>query len=342
MNLLLRTDASIAIGTGHVMRCLALAQAWQDAGGRAIFATAETTHAVVERLGSESCEVISIAAPVGSRADCAGAVALAREYNARWMVVDGYRFGADYQQALKSAGLRVLFMDDNGHAGHYSADLVLNQNAHANEAMYGDRESYTRLLLGPTYALLRREFDSWRGWKRESRSAGRKVLVTMGGSDPENFTAVVIEALRRLPNLEATVVVGGSNPHFDGLQQTTAQDAGWLQLRRSVPDMPALIAWADVAVSAAGSTCWEMCMLGLPAILVDVAENQTPIARGLALKQVAIHLGNNKSVTAADVARETDALLASSATRASMSRRGQEMVDGEGVARVISEMQLRG
>ena len=113
-------------------------------------------------------------------------------------MVDGYQFNADYQRALKAAGFRVLFLDDYGHATHYSADLVLNQNAYANEKMYAARESYTRLLLGTDYCLLRREFSSWRGWKREIAPIGTKILVTMGGSDPENFTTDVVEALCHL------------------------------------------------------------------------------------------------------------------------------------------------
>jgi len=342
MNLLFRADASIAIGTGHVMRCLALAQAWQDTGGRAIFAMSDTTPAIAERLRAEACEVVPVAAPIGSQKDFERVAALAREHAADWVVVDGYGFGTDYQRALKSADLEILFVDDSGSASPYAADLVLNQNAYANEALYGGRESYTRLLLGPSYAMLRREFNSWREWKRELAPVGRKVLVTMGGSDPENFTAVVVEALRLLPNLEARVVVGGSNPHFESLQRAASQDSGWLQLRRSEPNMAELMAWADVAISAAGSTCWEMCMLGLPAILVDLADNQTPIARELAIREVAIHLGGHKNVSVKDIARATNTLLTSRVGRATMSRRAQEMVDGEGVTRVLSEIQRRG
>ena len=226
MNLLFRTDASLTMGTGHVMRCVALAQAWQDAGGRAVFAMAETTTGIQARLAAESCEVRSVSCVAGTEQDSAQTIALARELAAEWIVVDGYQFNADYQRALKAAGFKVLFLDDYGHAAHYSADLVLNQNAYADEKMYDARESYTRLLLGPSYCLLRREFTSWRGWKREIAPIGRKVLVTMGGSDPDNFTATVIEGLRSLPNIEATVVVGGSNPHIESLQRMTAAHGG--------------------------------------------------------------------------------------------------------------------
>ncbi len=173
--LLIRADASIPAGTGHVMRCLALAQAWQDAGGDVGFVMAESTSSIEGRLAGETCPVESISAVAGSQDDASRTIVLARERQAEWIVVDGYQFGADYQRALKDAGLRVLFLDDYGHARRYSADLVLNQNVCASTAIYGDREAQTRLLLGPRYSLLRREFAAWRNWNREISSSCHRV-----------------------------------------------------------------------------------------------------------------------------------------------------------------------
>ena len=150
-DLVLRTEASVAIGTGHVMRCLALAQAWGDAGGRVIFAMARTTPAVEERLRNEGFEVARVDTQVGSIADAEETADLAQKRGASWVVVDGYEFGAEYQASLKSRRMKVLFIDDNGHAGRYSADLVLNQNIHASEELYRSRETSTKLLLGPAF-----------------------------------------------------------------------------------------------------------------------------------------------------------------------------------------------
>jgi len=104
-DLLLRTESSVAIGTGHVMRCLALAQAWCDAGGHAIFAMSEATPAVEQRLRIEPFEVVRMAVPVGSAADAEGTANLAHSRGASWVVVDGYEFGAEYQADLKSLSL---------------------------------------------------------------------------------------------------------------------------------------------------------------------------------------------------------------------------------------------
>jgi UDP-2,4-diacetamido-2,4,6-trideoxy-beta-L-altropyranose hydrolase len=133
--LLVRCDASVAIGTGHAMRCLALAQAWQDAGGHVVFAMLEATSAVEDRLHREGIEVARLRAEVGSADDARETIMLAATKQASWVVVDGYKFDANLQTHLKEAGHKVLLVDDTGGAAHYSADLVLNQNVCANEML---------------------------------------------------------------------------------------------------------------------------------------------------------------------------------------------------------------
>ena len=339
--LILRADASIAMGTGHLMRCLALAQAWQDHGGECIFAMAESTASAEERIRREKFEVVTLAESPGSPQDAAQIVELARARRAGWVVLDGYQFHVEYQRQLKTAGVKLLTVDDTGHAGAYASDLVLDQNVHATEDFYARRESYTQLLLGPRYALLRREFKPWRSWNREISPVARKVLVTVGGSDPDNVTLRVIRALRLIAedNLEATVVVGGSNPHGHELEREVQNGGNAFRLVKDVPDMPQLMADADVAISAAGITTWEMCFLGLPAVLIDVAENQTPGARQLDRQGIAIHAGSSEEVTPESIAARLKPLLASAKCRAAMSERGRKLVDGLGAERVISAMQ---
>ncbi len=274
--LMIRADANVDIATGHVMRCLALAQAWQDKGGEVVFVMAESTPAVEKRLKAEGMDIERIDAGLGGVQDRERSCALALARSASWVVLDGYHFGADYQQSFKAAGHKVLFLDDNGHAKKYCADLVLSQNAHADENIYQCRDSDTRLLLGPEYALLRREFAAWRDWKREIPAAGSRLLITFGGSDPDNFTLRVLEALQRVSveNFEAVVVVGGNNPHLNSLEQAVAKHTDRVRLSSDASNMPELMAWADGAVAAAGATCWEMCFLSLPALLLDLAPNQ--------------------------------------------------------------------
>lgn len=322
------------MGTGHVMRCIALSQAWQDAGGTAAFAMAQSTEAVRTRLASECCELKNVSCAMGTTDDVERTVTLAQELKCDWVVVDGYHFGADYQRGLGAAGLKVLFVDDYGHSQHYSADVVLNQNLSSSGKLYSNRESWTRLLLGPRYALLRREFNAWRDWERRILPNCHRVLVTMGGSDERNVTATVIKGLctAALKDLEATVLVGGSNPHLKELQGI-ARGAPTIKLVKDVSDVGEFMAAADIAISAAGTTVWELCLLGLPSVLIDVADNQTAVAKELHQRGCAIHIGTD--VIPEVFAQKIEWLCEATEARQSLSRSARELVDGKGATRVV-------
>lgn len=339
MNLLIRADASIAMGTGHVMRCLALAQAWQDAGGVVTFAAAEITAAMRTRLLAEGCQVVDLSCAAGSADDAKQTSALAQEHRADWIVVDGYQFKSEYQRLIKDAGCKLLFLDDCGHCDHYSADLVVNQNLNANENFYSAREPYTRLLLGTRYCLLRREFSAWREWKREIAPIARRVLVTMGGSDPENLTACAISAVNigRIDGVETAVVVGGSNPHFVELQMMASHFNLPLQIHRDASNIAELMCWADLAISASGSTCWELAFLGVPALLLDVAANQTSLAQQLHKQTCAVHVGNSH-VSPRALADALRSLAGSPELRKALSIRARRLIDGGGAKRVVSAL----
>jgi len=345
--LLVRCDASVAIGTGHAMRCLALAQAWQDIGGRALFAMAQSTAAVEDRLQREGIGVTRLQVEAGSSDDAQATVGLARAQKAAWVVVDGYDFGADYQAALKQGGRKVLCVDDNGGAGPYCADLLLNQNAHATEALYAQKAPGIQRLLGPRFCLLRREFAAWRGWAREVPVRVKRILVTMGGSDAANFTLRVIDAIRRLEegDLETTVVVGGSNPHVERLESAVRDGGAAFSLVKDASNMPELLSAADLAVAGAGTTCWEMCLLGLPALICVLAENQEGIASTLASRGIARSLGRSGDVSVAKIQEELLRLLDAPGERQQMSERGRALVDGNGAGRTAAllqdELQIR-
>lgn len=336
--LLIRADASTAIGTGHVMRCLALAQAWQRQGGSVLFVMAEVPAPLQARLQSEGMAVQSLSVVPGSDQDAIATAALAQEAGSRWVVVDGYQFGATYQQQLKQTGVSVLFLDDYGHAALYTADLVLNQNLTAHPAWYEPRSTHTRLLLGTQYVLLRQEFWPWRHWQRSLAPVARKILVTLGGSDPDNVTLKVIYALKLLniPDLDVVVVVGGSNPHWEMLQATVQDCSFPIRLARNVQNMPDLLAAADLAIAAGGTTTWELAFLGLPSLLLMLAENQRAIAEKLDQSGIAINLGWHDQTAVATIAAAIHQLLPDLETRRKMSQLGQQQVDGWGSLRIVS------
>jgi UDP-2,4-diacetamido-2,4,6-trideoxy-beta-L-altropyranose hydrolase len=338
--LIIRADASAQIGTGHVMRCLALAQAWQDAGGHAIFLMAPGAFALEERLKSEGMGIISMSAQPGSSDDADQTANLAQKLGASWVVVDGYHFAAAYQRFVKDAGLHLIFVDDTGHVDRHCADIVLNQNLHAQQSLYSSREYHTRLLLGIRYALLRREFLKWQGWKREVPEVACRVLVTLGGGDQDNVTLTVIHALQNVwaEGLEAVVVVGGVNPHYEKLQTAVRDSKVPIHLKHDVTNAPELMAWADVAISAAGIIAWELAFMGVPSLFLVQADNQGGTAERLDALGVARNLGRPADLSCDKIARELVNLLVAARRRTEMAHRGRELVDGNGATRVLMHL----
>ncbi len=336
--LLIRADGSALMGTGHVMRCLALAQGWQRTGGRVVFAQAESTSALEQRLRSDGIEVVRLDAIRGSFEDAAQTAELAKERRAS-IVADGYCFGTAWQREIKNSGLWLLLWDDYGQAEHYYADLILNQNLHASPQMYSRREAYTRLILGTRYAQLRREFLEWSNLRRDISAVARKVLVTLGGSDPDNATAKVMQALGRLREAEAVVVVGGSNRNLASLQCAVMSDqSSPIRLLVDAPNMPKLMAWADVAVSAGGSTAWELAFMGLPSLVIVLSKDQVDIAAALDREGVSVNLGEHRQLSVERLAATLESVLADLPLREQMNRRGRQLVDGLGNCRVTTHL----
>ena len=335
--LLIRADANQQMGTGHVMRCLALAQAWQDAGGCATFVMTSKAPKLEARLKLEGMQLVFFQMEAGSKGDAYRTVELARWIGGDWLVVDGYHFDTNYQRIIKEADLHLMLIDDNGHAEHYFADMLLNQNLHANEALYVNREPYTRLLLGTRYVLLRKEFLKWREYRREIPNKAKKILVTMGGGDPNNVTTKVINALKKLDisDLAVKIIIGPSNPHIESLQNALLLAPCSVRIIQNVENMAELMAWADMAISAGGTTSLEIAFTGLPNLVIATAGNQRPVAEQLQEVGAAEYLGWHESLSASELARKLTTLLTTRRVRMQMAQRAQEVLDGKGADRVL-------
>ena len=342
MKLLIRADANSEIGLGHVMRCLALAQACQDSGGAAEFLCASLPPAVDERLRSEGFPVRRIDVVVGSSADAAATVEAARESSATWVAADGYALDAEFQSSMKGSGARLLVIDDMAHLAAYEADLVLNQNPQATDAIYAHRAAGTDLLLGSRYAMLRREFCAWRDCPRKPAPV-RRLLVTLGGADPANVTLKVIQAIRQLETqaIEVIVLVGPANPHRAELVDAVRGSNRAIELKESASNMPELMNWADCAIAAAGSTCWELAFMGVPNLLIVLAENQSGGAEAMQRLNASRNLGWHADLQPEAIAMELEQLLGAKEVRDKMSDCGRALIDGRGAARVIAELGKR-
>jgi len=340
--LLVRADADAARGSGHVMRCLALVHAWRERGGPAWFLSRCANPALRERIQAAGAEFLSLAPDASMELDLQSTLALITELTPSFVVLDGYDFDLDYQRALRATGHRLMVIDDTVRLPLYDADVLLNQSLGAVRSNYNHNPDAT-LLLGPEYALLRREFVYWRSRLHTVPETARKILVTLGGSDPDNVTLKIIEALRQLETarLQIRVVAGPANPHIDELEHAAADFPGPLELLTAVPDMAPLMSWADLAVTGAGGTCWELACLGVPALSLVIAENQRSIAEELAAAGAVVNLGWHTDVAVERVATAVNGLLYSSFRRLRMSQQGRALVDGKGASRVASALSQR-
>ena len=324
------------------MRCLALAQAWQDAGGRACISMAPGLPALEGRLKSEGIEVHHVGAAPGTGKDAALTAELARTHKASWVVVDGYHFDEQYRRQLKASGVRLLWLEDLGYTGRTFADVVLNYNAYAQESLYPAREAATQLLLGPPYVLLRREFLTWRDWTRQIPDVARNVLVTLGGSDPANATRLVVQALQRLnlDGLTVRILTGPGNPHYGALQSMLAGAGASMRLEQNAIDLAALMAWADLAICGGGGTLWEAAFMGLPTCVLVLADHQAPGADALHQLGVALNSGRFDALEESGWVRMLEGLIHDGARRRTMSRCGRMVTGGGNGAQQVVEVML--
>jgi UDP-2,4-diacetamido-2,4,6-trideoxy-beta-L-altropyranose hydrolase len=343
LTLLIRADAYRAIGTGHVMRCMALGQAWKAYGGNVLFASYCESDVLRSRLNEEGFSYIPIQKPYPHPSDLDSITTLldnlcATEQRDRIIVaLDGYHFDGYYQRTIKKKGFRLLFIDDYGHADQYYADVILNQNLSAGTSFYPNYSLYTKFLLGPQYVLLRKEFWKWKTWKRDFPGVAKKVLVTMGGADPDNVTLKVLKALKDLaiPDMEVVVVLGPANPHKDDIEHFLSLFPFKSHLLLSVDNMPELMAWADVAIAAGGSTSWELAFMGLPSLLIILAENQRVVSHKLEESGTSINLGWYDETKVGTIAKVAENTMKNQKVREAMSTKGRSLVDGNGGSEVV-------
>lgn len=334
MKILIRTDGGTTTGTGHVMRCIALAEAARAEGHDVTFVTAPP-NPLEGRIRQTGSDLHPLSSSPGGAADARDTRAMADELSADWIVLDGYGFDGAYQKELGVGAARLLLVDDYGHGSPYAAHLILNQNSYApgNARWYDDRPGRCQLLLGADYAMLRREFAAAER-RTPTDAPARSLLVTLGGSDPDNVTGRVLEALDALPasGPDVTVALGSANPHAAAVRKAVMG-------KRIVIDagMPALMEAADVAVSAAGTTAYELAYMGIPSLLLAIAGNQALVADDMRERGIALALGQD-ALTPVAMAAELKKLLGDGRLRKRLSQKGRAFVDGKGAERVVRAM----
>ncbi|WP_444677800.1 UDP-2,4-diacetamido-2,4,6-trideoxy-beta-L-altropyranose hydrolase [Halomonas sp. E19] len=360
-----RADASLEIGSGHVMRCLTLANALQAQGAQCHFLCREhpghlcemieARGFMVHRLPQEKNEtetgIIPSSEPEPAHAtwlgaswaqDAAASGAILPELAPAWLVVDHYALDHRWETAvlnyLPRSATRLLVIDDLADRRHI-ANLLLDQNLGRNAEDYRGLVPETcQVLAGPRYALLRPEFCEWReaSLSRRAQEPGlKRLLINLGGMDKDNVTGQVLDALTNcdLPHdLQISVVMGATAPWRETVTAQAKAMPWSTEVVVNVSDMARRIAEADLAIGAAGSTSWERCCLGLPTLMVVLADNQREIADALAAKGAALPL--DSADLGASLLGQLAMLDAHGALTA-MSLQAAVLVDGGGSDRVI-------
>ena len=331
--LTVRADADAAMGVGHVMRMIALGQAWRARGGEVVFVS-RVADALADRIRKEG---FLIERP-GADSGCDPEAVCAAAPEGGWVAVDGYHFSPSCVESIRRAGRKALVLDDVNDRGPYRADLLLNQNVGAETAYRYETNPGCAQLMGSSYALLRKEFVEARERESSGRDALRRILVLFGGGDRDNLSGSVLRAAEEsgLPQPHVKVVVGPVCPHADALKALAAKLPFRVDIVENPDDMPGLMRWADLAVAAAGSTCWELCLLGVPMALAVVADNQAGIGDRLAEAGAARLLDRSDIVrSAAGVLRD---LAGGERVLESMGAEARRLVDGRGAMRVAEAM----
>lgn len=334
-----RCDASVGIGGGHVVRCLVLAQSLRQHGWQCGFASRQGTMETISGLTQSGCDILEIDVPTERELQAM------QEYwpgGCDLLVVDHYGLGAQFETASRGWASRIMVIDDLANRPH-DCDLLLDQNLGRTLATYhGLIPKGCLVFLGPKYALLRPEFSENRSYSLDRRAAAGKiesVMISFGLTDPFQMTALAVEAIvASHANVDIEVVIGEGEMTSSGLRSLGRRLGQRMKVHGTVEDMATLMTLADVAFGACGTTAWERCCLGLPTLLVVVAENQVNNAKGLQQFGAAVNLGWRGAIDIEKLKGAFVQLISDPKKTLQMSNRAAVVCDGLGALRVLTHL----
>ena len=359
MKIVFRSDASIEIATGHVMRCLALATALRLRGHNCKFICRDLPGHMGQIIRDYGFELILLPipnatfTPTNDEPIHAAWAGVSWSVDAKeskkfiqgsdWLVLDHYSFDIRWQTHVRSIGLKIMVIDDLADRPH-AADLLVDQNLGRQSSDYDSLlPENTERLIGPRYALLRKEFADARKIALASRTKRKgtlkNILISMGGVDAQNTTAATLDVIASQTGFQVTVVIGSSSPNLEKIHRQAASITPPAKIVERTTDMAALMTKADIAIGAAGGTAWERCALGLPSLVAILAENQAMASEALSASGAAIELGSPQS--SKFVYRLSEALksLKIPENLVAMSNSAAALVDGCGASRVINRLE---
>lgn len=356
MKIAFRVDASLEMGSGHVMRCLTLADALKSRGHECAFISRRQPGELTELMKQREHVVYTLSEcseatdqnlahsrwlKGGQKCDAEESADVLQRIQADWLVVDHYGIDKIWEQTARQYVNHILVIDDLADRTH-DCDVLIDQNLGRTEAVYRSLVSGSCVVLtGCHYALLRPEFAGYRERSleyRKEKTQIERVLITMGGVDNDNYTEKALNALASSTvdsKAEVTVVLGLQAPWLSEVKAQAANSRLSVQVHSNVNNMAALMSQSDLAIGAAGSTSWERCCLGLPTVMCVLADNQREIAKTLNQSGAAVLADDSVE----NFSLAIDHLKQHSHELKQLSRRAASLVDGQGAERVISQME---
>lgn len=330
MHVTFRFDASPEIGGGHAMRCLTLADAMEQTGWQCCFAVGAETIATVPALAMSQHKTITLTENTHQQLST---------ITSDLLIVDHYGLDAVFEQNCRPFCKQIMVIDDMANRPH-ECDILLDQNLGRTKQDYaGLLPEKCQTLLGPDFALLRPQFNATRAaavQHRLEKQEVSRIFVNLGATDANNVTATVLTGIQQAEvDVAVDVVLGAAAPHLKALHALTEKMSDRVKIHVAVEDMAGLMMQADLAIGAAGTTSWERCCLGLPTLLLVIADNQILIADNLEKHGAVLNLGWHETVSSRKIAEELNFLSANPEQLSNMSRSSMAICDGLGSKRVI-------
>lgn len=348
MRVLIRSDASPTIGSGHIARLLPLARTLRQQGAHVSFACRQLPGHRLDSLAAEGFDTFAlpdrypdedpqqaIESMLPWQADIAALdQALDNHPAFDWIIVDHYGLDHHWQSAARRWAPRIAAVDDLA-TRRYSVDLLLNQNLSGTpEAYAGLLAAHCRTLFGPRFAMLRDEFCCP---AIEIKPQAKRVLVNFGGFDAARQTHHAMLALADFSGLEVDFVAGADNPAWDEMQALAADRPNW-RLHSFVSDFYRLMTEADLFIGAGGGTSWERAAMGLPTICIAVSNNQQANGEVMATSGSHVFLGAREQVSVEQLRQAIGFVAGNQGLRQSLAERSRELVDGRGAQRVAAAL----
>jgi UDP-2,4-diacetamido-2,4,6-trideoxy-beta-L-altropyranose hydrolase len=337
MKVAFRADASVAIGSGHVMRCLTLADALRERGAEVRFVCRQEPGHLGELITGRGHELVWLPSREDLHEDaCDTHAALADQVPWDLLVVDHYGLDATWEGGLRSVAKKIMVIDDLADRQH-DCDLLLDQNLQAPGRYAGLVPITCQALIGPKYALLRPQFAAARQERRARDGKVARILIFFGGADAGGETLKALSALEMLgrPDLAVEVVIGQVNPHRAAIEAACRAQPN-VTLYCQVDDMAERMGAADLFVGAGGASSWERCYLGLPALVLATAVNQIAQAEALGRAGAQIYFGPAQSVAPERLMRMIGEMLELPELLLHMADQARSLIDGRGADRVTN------